>query len=315
MNITKSYKNIIDWLLESENVSIQYRTLTELLDIPESDNKVKIYKSKISDSKAVSDILGKMTQEFYWIQKKSTTKEIIGDDVEYGSFATTHFCLSYLSELGMTKEHPQIEKACERYLNLQKEDGDWWHHITCLSGYNLRTFIRLGYKDDYRIQRTIKMLLTTERQDNGYLCDMHEKKKRNIKSCVRGATKVLLGFAELPEYWNHSRIKNLVLYFLNRGGIFKTRDKTKIVNDDMKRLSYPIIWRANIYEILYSLSKMGYGRDERLLGAWEYLEKFKNNTGKFKLDWTPAQCPWKVGKRDEENLWITFYILLAYKYK
>ena len=33
----------------------------------------------------------------------------------------------------------------------------------------------------------------------------------------------------------------------------------------------------------------------------------------YPLDFTPAQSPWKVGKKGEANAWVTFYVLLALK--
>jgi hypothetical protein len=107
----------------------------------------------------------------------------------------------------------------------------------------------------------------------------------------------------------------LVEYFLNRGGIYRSNNPDIFVNDDMKRHAFPIIWRANIWEILYALSKMGYGNDERLNSAWRELESRADETGRYKLDWTPTECPWKVGERGEVNKWITFYVLLAEKHK
>jgi hypothetical protein len=92
-----------------------------------------------------------MHPDGYWLQRNPRTKEYVGDGVVYGSFATTHFCLAYLAELGMDGSHPQVAKAAERYLNLQKPDGDWWDHFSCLIGYNIRTFILLGYREDERV--------------------------------------------------------------------------------------------------------------------------------------------------------------------
>jgi hypothetical protein len=82
----------------------------------------------------------------------------------------------------------------------------------------------------------------------------------------------------------------------------------------MQILSFPITWRANHWEVLYALSKMGYGRDESLQAAWTELEKKADPTGRFYMDWTPTQCPWKVGKRGEVNKWITFYVEVARKH-
>ena len=101
---------------------------------------------------------------------------------------------------------------------------------------------------------------------------------------------------------------------MNRHGIFKSRDHTRLVNDDMRRSSFQIAWRTNAWEILCALSRMGYGRDERLEDAWNVMESRCDAQGRYTLDMTPTQSPWKVGKPGEPNKWVTFYCLLAAKY-
>ncbi len=307
--------DVLEWLLEPCDPSVRYRTLAQLVDKGGTEEALEAQRL-IADSTPVKRLLNAMHPDGYWLQKNPRTGVMIGDDAPYGSFGTTHFCLSYCAELGMTRDHPQIENAASRYLGLQKDDGDWWHHISCMYTYNIRAFVLLGYRDDERVQKTVDLMLNTVRQDGGYLCDMHEKPKRKPpKSCVRGAVKALLAFSELPEYWQHERCLRLVDYFLNRNGIFRNNDHTRFVNDDMKSDSFPIIWRANLWEILYALSKMGYGRDKRLKDAWDVMESRKDSAGRYALAWTPAQCPWKVGKVGEPNKWVTLYCLLAEKYR
>lgn len=305
--------DVVEWLLEPENPSVRYRTLTELLDradLPEAQEA----KSAIPESAPVRKLKEKMHPDGYWLQKNSQGR-IVGREAEYGSFGTTHFCLSYCAELGLDRSQPFVDKAASRYLGLQKEDGDWYEHLSCLYGYNIRTFVMLGYREDERVQRAIDLMLRTVRPDGGYLCDMHEKGKgKPQKSCVRGAAKALLAFSELPEYYNHERCLQLIDYFLSRNGIFKRNDHTRFVNRDMLTDSFPIIWRTNVWEILYALSKMGYGSDERLDNAWEILRSRRDHTGRYALYWTSAQSPWKVGQKDEPNKWITLYCMLAEKY-
>jgi hypothetical protein len=311
-----SNKNL-KWLLEPDDPSVRYRTLVELLDKTMDDPEVQQCKEQIKDSLAVKAIFDKMHPDGYWLQKNPRTKEVVGDSVVYGSFATTHFCLSYLAELGLDRNHPLVDKAANRYLNLQKEDGDFWDHFSCLFCYNIRTFIMLGYEDDSRVKKTIDLMLKTKREDGGYLCDWHEGKykTRETKSCIRGSVKALLAFSYLPHLWKHERCKQLVNYFLKRHGIYKNNNLHEFVNKDMTRFAFPIIWRANIFEILYSLGKMGYGKDKRLESAWKELESRQNSNRRYILDWTPSQAPWKIGKRGEENKWVTFHAYLAFKYK
>ncbi len=306
--------DVYEWLLEPGDPSVRYRTLVELMDMGESE-EAKIAKKSISESEPVKSLIAKMHPDGYWLQKNSQGR-IVGQEAEYGSFATTHFCLAYCAELGLDRSEPFVEKAASRYLGLQKEDGDWYEHLSCLFGYNIRTFIMLGYRYDERIQKAIDMMLNTVRKDGGYLCDMHEKEKgRPPKSCVRGAAKALLAFSELPEYWNHERCLQLVDYFLSRNGIYKRNDHERFVSKDMLTDSFPIIWRTNIWEILYGLSKMGYGKDGRLADAWKVMESRRDTDERYLLDWTPSQSPWKAGIRGESNKWITLYCMLAEKYR
>lgn len=305
---------VFEWLLEPENPSVRYRTLVELMGLAGSEEASEAKKA-IPESEPVKKLADSMHSDGYWLQKDYKGR-IAGDGVEYGSFATTHFCLAYCAELGLDRSLPFVEKSASRYLSLQKEDGDWWQHISCLYGYNIRTFILLGYREDKRVQKAIDLMLSTRRRDGGYLCDMHEKGKgKPPKSCIRGAAKALLAFSELPEYWKHERCLELTEYFLNRGGIYRSNDPSRFVNRDMEQEAFPVTWRTNIWEILYALSRMGYGRDERLYAAWKVMESRKDAEGKYLLHQTPGQCPWKVGKTGEPNKWITLYCMLAEKYR
>lgn len=308
--------DVLTWLLDPTEPSVRYRTLVELLGRDRADAEVQEAGRQIYESKPVKTLLNSMHPDGYWLQRNRATGGVTGQDVEYGCFGSTHFCLAYCAELGLNRFNPLIEKAALRYLGLQKDDGDWYSHLSCLYCYNIRTFILLGYREDKRVQKAIDMMLGTARPDGGYLCDLHEKGMgKPPKSCIRGSVKALLALSELPEYWDHERCRQLVNYFLNRNGIFRSRDKGRVVNFDMERNSFPITWRTNAWEVLYALGKMGYGRDERLNAAWEAMDKKRDDLGRYILDLTPAQCPWKVGKKGEPNKWITLYCMLAKKYR
>ena len=103
--------------------------------------------------------------------------------------------------------------------------------------------------------------------------------------------------------------------FLSRDAVSKRTNLNEFVNKDMGRTPFPITWRANVFEVLLALSKMCYGTDSKLERAWDVLDSKLDNEEKYPLNWTPRQCPWKVGKRNEPNKWITFYSYLAFKFK
>jgi len=270
----------------------------------------------IAGSAAAVQLLEAMHPGGYWLQTNPRTLKTVGDGVEYGSFGTTHFCLAYLAELGLDRTHPKVELAAERYLGLQQRDGDWYKHLSCLYGYNIRTFIMLGYGTDPRLEPSIRLLEESARADGGYLCDLHgaSTSGRRTRSCIRGSLKALAAFAELGHaYWNHPSCLELVQYFLERGGIYKRRKPQEPVNKDVQTMMFPFHWRASLVEVLFYLSKMGQGKDPRLDRAWTLLGSKVDREGRYILERTPTQSAWKVGKCGSANKWMTLYALLALK--
>ncbi|MHA1727549.1 MAG: hypothetical protein ACTSWY_02310 [Promethearchaeota archaeon] len=309
-------KNVTDWLLEEENPSIRYRTMRELQAVPESNQKLKITKKQIISYQPVKNMLDAMHPEGYWEQINPRSKKHYGKNVEYMR-DTTHFILAYLAELGMTRKEPKIEKSANRYLSLQQADGDFFRHFSCLYGLNIRTFILLGFKDDPRLKKTINLMKKSVRYDNGYLCDTHEgkRKRRPVKSCVRGSAKVLYSIGELPELWDELFSKKIVDYFLNRNILYKTTDPETYIRKDAGSTIFPFYWGFGLIDVLLPLAKMGYGKDPRMESAWDILARHKTEEGKYILDFIWKSKYWKIGKRGLANKWITFYAYLCLKYK
>jgi len=312
----KISNNITDWLLEEENPSIRYRTMRELQELPESDPNLQLGKKEISSYQPVKNMLEAMHPEGYWEQINPRSKKFYGKDVEYMR-DTTHFILAYLAELGMTREDPKIKKAASRYLSLQQPDGDFFRHFSCLYGLNIRTFMLLGFKDDPRLKKTINLMKKSIRYDNGYLCDTHEgkRKRRPVKSCVRGSAKVLYSLGELPELWDESFSKKIVEYFLNRNILYQTTNPETYVRKDAGLTMFPFYWGFGLIDVLLPLAKMGYGHDPRIESAWNVLAWHKTEEGKYILDSNWKSKYWKFEKRGLVSKWITFYAYLCLKYK
>ncbi|MHA1110835.1 MAG: hypothetical protein ACTSRE_07005 [Promethearchaeota archaeon] len=309
-------ENIIEWLLEDENPSVRYRTMVELLNLHETDSDVKSTKVKISTYKPVIKMLEAMHSDGYWEETNPRSKKVFGEGVVYQQ-NTTHFILAYLSELGLTRDHPKLEKAANRYLSLQQPDGDFLRHYSCLYGMNMRTYIRLGFKEDERVKKTIGLMKKSIRWDNGYLCETHEgkRKKRPVKSCVRGSAKVLYALEVLPELWDEPFALQIVDYFLNRNVLYSTTDNSVLVSKEAGHTFFPFTWRFGLIDVLLPLAKMGYGKDPRVQLAWKSLKDHKTKQGEYLLDIDTKCKYWKVGKRGAPNKWITFYAYLCLKYR
>ncbi len=312
-----STDNVLDWLLETENPSVRYRTLTELLDVAPDDPQVRQARAQILESKPVQKIFAKMHPDGYWLYKGK------GAGIEYAMSSSTHFILAILAELGLDRQDERIARAVERYLNLTEPDvpnpniwqipPDYRNHQSCLYAYNLRTFVMFGYGDDPRIRERIAVLLADERHDGGYLCD-RATFKPTTKSCIRGSVKALMAFAVLPELWETPRCRQLVEYFLRRRVLFRSTRPEEIIRKELMQTIFPFTIGGSLLEPLYALSRMGYGRDERLKPAWAILESKQDPSGRYPLDWHPPTY-FNPGQKGLPNKWITFYTYLAYQYR
>ena len=306
-------ENVLHWLIEKENPSIRYRTMKEIQNTPSTDEKMIENHQSILHSSTVQKIKKSMHPDGYWTIKKSDGR-VIGEGVEYATFNTTHSVLGFLAELGVTREEPWVELAADRYLSLQESDGDFLDHFSCLLGLNLRTFAKLGFAEDSRLLKSVSLLESQIRYDNGFLCDLHEGKRkrgRSVKSCYRGSVKALYGISEFPNFWQKPFVKDLINYFLNRDILFKTTNLKKLVRKDAGLTRFPFTYRAGLIDVLYPLCKMGYGSDKRVLRAWEILENHKTEEGMYIMDWNPQSRYLNPGKQREPNKWITFYSYLC----
>jgi hypothetical protein len=225
-------EKVIEWLLQSKNPSIRYRTQRDLIGIPPDGNLRK----EIEASRPVQKIFSKMHPDGYWLHRN------VGDGIDYAMSSSTHFVLSYLAELGMDKSNAIVNKAVNRYLNLP--EADYQTKQSCLYAHNLRTFILMGYQDDERIGKRIETLVENVRHDGGYLC-VRKNFTEKTKSCIRGTVKALMAYAEISELWGHESCQRNVQYFLNRKVYFKHPDLTERIRGGMVTI-FPFVISSSL---------------------------------------------------------------------
>lgn len=305
--------NVQSWLLEPDNPSVRYRTLTELFGLPKDDPEVQKARSDIPSSKKVQKIFAKMHPDGYWLLRGR------GAGVDYAMSSSTHFVLAYLAELGLDRSDERVAHAVERYLSLEPPDKpdpkageippDYRNHQSCLYAYNIRTFILLGYRDDPRVQERVDVLLNDWHSDGGYLCD-RPSFSPETKSCVRGTVKALMAFAELEELWTSERCQALVDYFLRRQVIYKSDQPGELIRGEVVATQYPFVINVSLLELLYALSRMGYGNHPALGDTWQHLEAKRDNRGRYILD-RSLQAIFNAGPNGQPNKWVTLYALSA----
>ncbi len=275
-------ENTINWLREDNNPAVAYRTKTEILD------------EKADNTASKEWIFNKLPQNF------TETK---------GLWYT--YYISALAECGLTREDLDFTPILDNF-----EYG-------CADFMYLRALVMMGYGIDGKIVEVINSFAENALPDGGFLCIRRLKSfKYTPKSCYKANIHVLMFLAECKKQGIQVDVsKQIINYFLDRNIFYRKDDKSTLIMDG--REGWRIIdtfhpyepMRIGIHNVMESFSVLGYGNDERLNEAWEFLYKHKDENDKMILSQTLTKSYLPKEKVGKPSKWVTFYTLLAEKEK
>lgn len=264
--------NALDWLLEENQPSIRYLSLTQLLERPESDDEVQSIKKMIPKVGWAADIIAKQHLEGWWVEKKSMYRP---------KYLSTNWMLLILSDLGLTKENPQIRKACKLWIDqFAKKDGGfgaegWKEGHLCTVGNTTRALIKFGYADHATVKRSLDWMVKHQNKKGGWSCF---GTGRNLDSW-----EPMSAFTALPKNKWSSSIKETV----ERGAEFfleRELHKQGSRYNPWYRFHYPIHYYYDILVGLDFMTGLGYVDDTRLSYAVKFLKAKRRLDGKWNLD-------------------------------
>ncbi len=317
-----------DWLLEEDNLSVRYFTLTQLLEKPQTDAEVKEAKKAIMKVGVVPKILAKQNNDGYWdLPEKFYTAKYKG----------TVWQLIILAELGADPADSRVKKACQFILeNSQHHESHGFSMahaektgggrqsgvIPCLTGNMVYSLIRLGYLDDPRIQAAIGWITTYQRFDDGEGAPKGWPYDKYVAcfgkhSCHMGAAKALKALAEIPPSQRDSKtvaaIKNGAEYFINHHIYKKSHDLSNVSKPGWLHFGFPLMYQTDALELLGILTKLGY-RDERMQEAVNLAVSKQDESGRWTLESTfNGKFQTNIERKGEPSKWITLKALTVLK--
>ncbi len=305
--------NMIDWLLEKQNPAIRYRAMTELLDVSKSDQEASLGYQEIWAAKDIQAMLARQNEKGIWEHTEN----------EYGVHTSLRY-LTAFAENGL-RQDSRLEHAVEyavRFL-VEKETADLSHDYSgCSNALVLRALVMLGYHQEIGVKSLINRYVETQLFDGGFICRRLLAKRPDRKGCYKASVAALLLYAECKRQGIPLLgCEQLVEYFLKRDVFFSSGDKAKLLLDGKPGWRsvdnfFPVeTMRIGLPLIVSALSILGAGNQPSLERAWEYLARKKNQDGRLALEGTLTKQPCKFGKVGDENQWVTFYALLAEKYR
>jgi hypothetical protein len=318
-----------NWLLEEENPSIRYFTLTEILDKPADSHEAKEAKKEIMSTGVVPKILSKMNEDGYWETPTSfyTAK-----------YRGTAWQLLILAELGADTTDNRVRKVCEFILeNSQHHESHGFSLakaektgggrqsgvIPCLTGNMVWSLIRLGYIKDSRVQDGIGWITTYQRFDDGietaptgWPYDRYEM-CWGKHTCHMGAVKALKALAEIPAEKRDSEIKATIekgTEYILKHHIFKrSHDLSKVSKPSWLHFGFPLMYQTDALEILGILTKLGC-KDDRMHETVDLVISKQDASGRWKLENTfNGRFQTDIERKNENSKWVTLNVLKVLK--
>jgi hypothetical protein len=230
---------VIQWLLEPNNPSVQYFTLINLLGHPPNSLDVEGIRNQILQDKRIQKIFKHQNSDGSWGNPLTPYLP---------KYKATYWQIMILSQLGLDKNCPAIDRAVEYIWQYQRPDGAFAvygiqgaeseyeilaarmqkhgkippkpsekitqllheNELTCLTGNVVSALINLGFYPDYRIDKALKWLVSVQNLDGGWLCPYWGKHRSEKHGCFMGTITPLDAFSHIPANQLSSEIQETV---------------------------------------------------------------------------------------------------------
>jgi hypothetical protein len=267
-----SGRAVVEWLLEKDQPSIRYRTLTELLGRREGDPDVRRARGEILQRGWAAEILARRKPRAGWEDGPSQYRP---------KYLATNWMMLVLSDLGLTRSEPVIAQLCEYWMKgFAAQDGGLGGSSTgiphyCVAANMTRALIRFGYEEDSRVRRTLDRLVATADPKGGWSC---WGIGRNLDSW-----EAMSVFAAYPRKKWTSEMERCVeggaQFFLERE-LHRQGDRYP----PWFRFHYPIHYYYDLLVGLDFMTALGYGSDPRMAYALKFLRSRRRRGGGWNLD-------------------------------
>jgi hypothetical protein len=268
----------VEWLLEDDQPSIRYLTLTQILGRTKSDPAVRAAKARLAREGWVAGILAARDPAGWWVRDRGWLEP---------RFVGTHWNLLALADLGATREIPAVERSCEFWMDKSPLQGGGvggfgkgkGHH--CYTANMARGLLRMGYEDDPRVRKTLEWIVRTAHPKGGWACRFSTNGPATSRSL--DAWEGLGAFAAYPRAkWTAAMqtcVERSAEYYLER--------ELHVQGDDYEpwyRFHWPVHYYYDLMVGLDCLTALGYGGDRRLGFALDLLRKKRRPDGRWNLD-------------------------------
>ena len=319
MNSLHPSDPVVTFLLQSEPWVV-YRTLKDLLDLPDHDPAVVEARQRMLAHPMVT---GMLTELQDWPGQVLNSHKSAGQ---------LYHKLAFMSELGISQSDPGMDRVIGKMMEHRSEEGyvqlptqipvhfggsgmETWAWALCDAPISLYSLTRLGLRDDPSIRAAVTHLASLVR-DNGWPCVVSKElgsfrgPGRKSDPCPYATLIMLKLLAQCEDFRDGDACKAGVESLLSLWTASRTQHPYMFfMGTDFRKLKAPFIW----YDLLHVTEVLslfpGARRDTRLLDMLELVRSKARADGLYTPEsvWQAWQG-WDFAQKKQPSAWLTFLI-------
>jgi hypothetical protein len=288
----------LPWLLETENPSVRYWALVDLLDCSLEDQQVLETRAAIAEQPLVKDLVARQHPEGHWgdATKPHTAEGAVG-------------VLSLLYMLGVTPD-VRTGAGCESFLRFCQHESGGFSMVKkqrsgifpCTTGQHLPFLIHFGFREDERVRMAYRFIIEEFLAESALNCGRYQH-----RDCLWGAIAALNGLAVLPEELQSAQsqqvVKRLVNALLDSAYDFEGEHKRWLT------FGVPRAW--DLLSALKVLAAHGLSSDPRFISLLQRVLALQDELGRWRCG--SVSRTWPIEKRGQPSKWITLDVLRVLK--
>ena len=292
-------KEVLDWLLEGP-AWLKYAVE---LQLPDTQPDVRLV---LQDSSIVK-IAGRLKGGSAGIPALKTGR------VHYTEAGKAYWDLFFLADIGLTIHDLGLDAEAEEIFRFQSRDGSFiippnvQDNYFCMSAILLSSLAMMGYRDDPRLSKYIRVVMNSRCYDGGWHCYDDGSGMMRIESCPMDNLNILRLLGQYEPYRQNPALKGAIDLLLEHW-----EGRTHLhgfgVGKRFKSLQYPAV-KYGILRVLDVLSLFPYAMNSR---AFKNMLDFVHNKaigGKYYAEATEAAYgEFDFGQKEEPSRWLTFLI-------
>jgi hypothetical protein len=269
------------WILDKADPSVEYRYRLDVLGARPDTAEVQAAKAQIGHTGWAAKILKIQRPSGSWETDGAT-----GGELYSPKYTASNWQLLLLSELGAYRTDPRIARGAELLLEKYGAEGvfDGRDAELCVTGNAVRMILDLGYSSHPSVIQGIEWLCGAQKSDGGWHCFPSE-------AGTLDGWEALAAFASIPPERRSAAVQQAI----RRGAEFYLArhllDEGEPPYAPWRRLHYPHHYYYDVLLGLDLLTRLGYGRDPRLVPALELLESKRDAAGRWPLESVHPDIP------------------------